>query len=104
MVRLDVLCKTLNDLQVLYKKPFVITSGVRSQTEQLLISPDHPHSYHVIGAAVDIKDDGRIFEWCKDHKGAVTELGIYLENERCDPGHLHIQILPPRSGKFIFNP
>lgn len=104
MVRLGILCDAVNDLQRLYKKPFIITSGVRSPREQALISPDHPHDCHVLGAAVDIKDDLTIFEWCKANKGAVTELGIYLENEVCDPGHLHLQILPPASSRWIFNP
>lgn len=97
----------MNIVRVEYGLPMRITSGVRSQEEEMRIDPAHPDSAHTKGAAVDILDpdpDKRLWNWCLDHIDLMVELGLYLEDRLYSPNHVHFQWWAPLSGNRIFKP
>ena len=84
---------------------FVVTSGFRNEDDQKRVDPMHPHSAHTLGCAVDIEDTHMLlWYWLQDNLSLVKDIGLYLEDEFTDKGHVHIQSIPPKSGKTIFEP
>lgn len=85
--------------------PFIITSGVRSKSDQQRINPKSMNSAHTMAAACDIADsDGRIWVWVIDNLDFVAENGVYLESRNYTPRWVHMQVVPPKSGNRIFLP
>lgn len=101
---LDKLFFSLTSLQEQYGHPLTITSGYRSIAHQREVDPAHPGSAHCQGAAVDILDGGKLWDFCVNRLDIMKDLGFYLENEKCAPGHLHLQIIAPASQNRIFDP
>jgi|ERR1019366_1352738 uncharacterized protein YcbK (DUF882 family) len=104
---LDILLARLQKLETEYGSPFIITSGLRSEEQQLgLIRnglSNAVHSKHLIGAAADIADvDGALNKWCMNNSSALEEVGLWCE-VRQGPWQ-HLQILPPASQHRWFNP
>ena len=64
------------------------------------------HSPHIMGAAIDVRDTGtRLFaRWCLRNIGRLQALGLWMEDPRWTPSWVHLQIMPPRSGRRIFIP
>lgn len=90
-----------------YGLPMRVTSGFRTQEDELRIDPAHPDSLHTKGAAVDIYDpdpDRRLWSWCIGQMEFLVKLGVWLEERLYTPNHVHFQIYPPRSGNRIFKP
>lgn len=100
--------------------PFSVTSGVRSWDDHVAIYdainvrraevnlaplriPTQSNHLVEIAAAVDIADSNKqLWAFCLINIPMLEELGIYLEQRQ--GGWVHMQILPPASGKRIFNP
>lgn len=102
---LDVLINKVSLFRGRYGKPMKVTSGLRSQADQLRINPKAPKSKHLIGAAVDIQDkDGAIKSFILNNVTILSEIGLYCEDFNSTPGWVHFQILPPKSGKHVFLP
>lgn len=110
---LEKLIKKTNKLQERYGKlQFVITSGFRSLLEHLgiyrrkgITDPKKipMKSKHLFCQAVDIEDkDGKFYQWCQKNEAILQELGLYYELGT--RGWVHIQIIPPASGKIGFWP
>lgn len=104
---LNILRDKLNQLRVAYNKPLIITSGLRSQDQQKqLISEGKSKastSKHLIGAAADVSDtNGSLHAFLQTNPELCESIGIWMEN-RQGPW-IHIQILPPASGRRWFNP
>lgn len=104
---LNALCKKLNVIRAAYGKSMVVTSGLRSEGQQKkLISiglSTATKSNHLTGSACDILDrDESLWKWCLDNMDLLVSTGLWLEN-RQGPW-VHFQIVPPHSGKRIFNP
>lgn len=100
----DLLYK-LNQIRVIYGKPMIITSGLRSAEDQQRINPKASKSRHLTGQAVDIADPkGELWKWLMDHMALVESLGLYLEDKSATPTWVHIQSVGPKSGKRIFLP
>ena len=66
-----------------------------------------PNSNHKEGKGVDVWDfDGSIDAWCNSPRGllACEKCGIWLEDQGHTPGWVHMQSIPPKSGKRVFLP
>jgi uncharacterized protein YcbK (DUF882 family) len=99
------LLKALNVVRKAYGKAMIVTSGLRSQADQTRINPSAPKSKHLLGLAVDIKDvDGSFWKWCMVNMDLMVELGFYFEDKSATPTWVHMQLVPPKSGKRIFLP
>ncbi len=99
------LCERMNKLEKDCPYEFIVTSGHRTEADQMRINPKNPKSAHRLGCAVDIADyNFEIWYWLEDNINLVRKLGLYLENAEFTPTHVHIQSIPPKSGNIIFNP
>lgn len=102
---LALMANKLNELERHGIYEFIPTSGYRTLEEQMVINPKALHSKHLIGMAIDILDeDGKVFDWVKEEENLLEKLGLWIEVPYTDPGHLHFQGLPPKSGKRFFYP
>lgn len=87
-----------------------VTSGVRDierQKEIDTLAGRIPRlgSKHLHAAATDHEDlDGRLGQFCLDNLPLLRKLGLYMEDLRYCNGYVHLQSIPPRSGKTIFQP
>lgn len=62
-------------------------------------------SKHKDGRAVDIYDPARQFaSWCLAHPKELEKRGLYMEDPRWTPTWVHLQDVPPGSGKLVFIP
>jgi len=62
-------------------------------------------SAHKTAHAVDVFDATRNFAaWCMAHLDRLREHGLYIEDPRWTPGWVHLQDVPPRSGKLCYIP
>lgn len=95
----------VNKIRAAWGKPMTITSGLRSSADQARINPSAPKSKHLIGAACDILDgDGSLKKWIKANVSLLETVGLWCEDFSATPTWLHIQIVPPKSGKRFFIP
>lgn len=102
---LDKLLQALNTIRNTYAVPMIVTSGLRSEEDQARINPSAPKSKHLLGQAADISDkDGKFWTWCMNNMSLMEQLGVYFEDKKSTPTWVHIQIVPPKSGKRIFLP
>lgn len=104
---LNTLLHKINIIREEYGKPMIVTSGLRSKAKQQgLIAAGKSnavHSWHLVGAAVDIFDPaGELYDWCKAHTSLLEDAGLWLE-ERMG-GWQHFQIYPPHSNRRWFWP
>lgn len=100
------LCK-VNIIRAAYGKPMLVSSGLRDQAlQQSLISSGRsnaPKSKHLTGQAVDFVDsDGKLTSWCKEHPAVLEKAGLWCEEGTV--GWVHVQSVPPKSGKRWFLP
>ncbi len=102
---LDDLLEKLNAVRKLYGFPMYINSGLRSMADQMRINSNAPKSKHLTGQAADIRDnDGTFWAWCMANMDAMKTIGFWFENKGSTPTWVHMQTVPPASGKRIFNP
>lgn len=103
--KLKELADTISKIEEAYGGGFTVTSGFRTEEDQLRINPKNPRSAHRTGEAVDVLDlDGRIYDFCIDNLGLIIELGVYLECKTYTRRWCHMQIKAPKSGNRIFIP
>lgn len=90
-----------------------INSGFRDITVQRELvkqkKTKNVFSWHLMGQAVDLSDpDGRLGAWALVNEAALAELGLYAEHPEAtntkDGRWLHVQTVPPPSGRRIFRP
>ncbi len=109
----------LNKISELYKKPMVVTSGLRTMEDHLriyrekaikegkLFDPKNVPmgSKHLTGGAADISDPNKeLQKWCIINQIKLKELELYCEDFTYTPNWIHFQILPSKSGKLFFIP
>lgn len=99
------LAAVLSELEALYGKPFIVTSGFRTAELQEKVNPYIKQSAHMSGEAADIADaDNQIWGWLMDHLEDRKRLGVYLESHPYTPRWVHIQLRVPKSGSYVFIP
>lgn len=102
---LAVLLERMNQVRSAWGHPMIVTSGLRSQSDQQRINPAAPQSKHLLGAACDISDPaGALARWVQDRLQLMADVGLWCEDFRSTPGWVHFQILPPKSGRRVFLP
>lgn len=64
-----------------------------------------PNSTHKDGQGIDTYDPKRSFaSWCIEHFTTLAENGLHMEDPRWTPTWVHLQSVPPRSGKTVYIP
>jgi Peptidase M15 len=113
---LVILLERMNKVRELYGKPMLITSGLRTEADQIRVYAEKGitdlkkipmKSKHLKGNAVDVSDPkGELNDWCKKNEETLRELGIWLETRQ--GGWQHFQIVPYGSytdkKTIFFNP
>jgi hypothetical protein len=62
-------------------------------------------SRHLTAEAVDLPDaDRTLAGWCVDNLDTLKEIGLWMEDPRWTPTWIHLQIVPPKSGKVVYIP
>lgn len=64
------------------------------------------NSKHTIGLAVDVRDTaGREFaSWCLSNLDQLERIGLWMEDPQWTPTWVHLQIVPPKSGRRVYIP
>lgn len=103
--QLNELIARLSQVRDALGKPMVVTSGLRSEADQMRINPSAPKSKHLLGQAADISDpDGSLAKWVQDNMSLMESIGFWFEDFGHTHGWVHFQIVPPASGHRIFIP
>jgi uncharacterized protein YcbK (DUF882 family) len=90
-------------------KPFMITSGLRSEAQQAeLIAQGKTkavHSKHLSGWAADIFDPKKKLQaFIKKDPAILERIGLWCEAFEYTATWVHVQATPPKSGKRFFIP
>jgi uncharacterized protein YcbK (DUF882 family) len=103
-----------NKLRELYAKAMIVSSGYRSLEEHIRIYADKGirdlskipmKSKHLSGQACDFADpDNHLKDFINDHLDEVAAIGLWFEDFKHTPGWVHVQIIPPASGRRFFIP
>lgn len=64
------------------------------------------NSKHLSGDAIDIRDvRGRaLAQWCLRNLDVLERLGLWMEDPRWTPTWVHLQRVPPGSGRRVYRP
>lgn len=82
-----------------------VSSGWRPAAVNAATKGAAKKSNHMLGFAVDIVDiDGKLDKWCMANLPVLERLGLWLEHPNSTPSWCHLQIVPPRSGRRVFQP
>jgi hypothetical protein len=80
-----------------------VNSGYRTPAINAATPGAAPQSKHMICAAVDLEDaDAKLHAFARANQLLLEDLGLWCEERQ--GGWLHLQCLPPRSGKRWFKP
>jgi hypothetical protein len=108
----EVLLYRINIIRAIRNIPMVVSSGVRSEADQIRIYEQKGYarekipmgSKHLKGAAIDISDpDERLMNWCIENEHILERIGLWIE--RGTVGWVHFQSIPYGSykpGKSMF--
>lgn len=82
-----------------------VNSGWRPRSVNAQVPNASPRSRHITCEAIDLSDpDGRLDAWCIANLEVLETIGLWLEHPAATPGWCHVQIVPPRSGRRVFEP
>jgi hypothetical protein len=82
-----------------------VSSGWRPQGLNDATSHSSKTSNHITAQAVDLPDPDRLLaDWCVDNLDVLTEIGLWMEDPRWTPTWVHVQTVPPKSGKLVYIP
>lgn len=102
---LEELKRRMNVVRSAYGQPMLVTSGLRTQQDQMRINPKAPKSKHIMGKACDISDrSGALKAWILANVEILESAGLWCEDFAHTPTWVHFQSEPPRSGKRFFIP
>ena len=88
-----------------FKHVSEVNSGWRSQSVNDATANAGARSKHLSGEAVDIPDPYRdLASWCVDNLEMLEGLQLWMEDPRWTPTWVHLQTVPPRSGRRVFIP
>jgi len=87
------------------KQGSIINSGWRPPQINGQVKNAAPKSKHMTAQACDLYDpEGILDEWCLENPNSLAAIGLWQEYPSATKGWLHIQVVPPRSGKRVFYP
>ena len=63
-------------------------------------------SKHLTALACDVKDDNSrsLARWCLGNLDVLEEIGLWMEDPQWTPSWVHLQIVPPGSGRRVYIP
>lgn len=63
-------------------------------------------SKHITGCAIDLQDmpDRALARWCLRNLDLLAEIGLWMEDPRWTPDWVHLQCIPPGSGRRVYVP
>jgi hypothetical protein len=79
-----------------------VNSGWRPAAVNAATKGAAPRSKHMLGQAVDLSDDGSLYQWCEENLPMLEMIGLWMENRRDSPTWTHWQTVAPGSGNRIF--
>lgn len=80
-----------------------VVSGWRPGSVNKATKGASPNSKHVLCQAIDIEDVNReLSNWCLNNPDILASLDLYMEDPRDAVTWVHLQTVPPKSGKRIF--
>ena len=101
----DLLPKVNNLLAALGWPDPEVRSGWRPKEVNDATSNSAANSKHLTGQAVDLADDNReLATAIMRETDVLAQCGLYMEDCRWTPTWVHLQSVPPHSGKRIFIP
>ena len=82
-----------------------VNSGWRPRAVNAEVPNASPRSRHITCEAIDLADpDDRLDGWCMANLEVLEAIGLWLEHPDATPGWWHVQIVPPRTGRRVFEP
>lgn len=82
-----------------------VNSGWRPRAVNDATSNAATASKHITGQAIDLPDaDRTLSRWCVDNLDELRAARLWMEDPRWCPTWLHLQTVPPRSGRVVFIP
>lgn len=82
-----------------------ISSGWRPPAINAGVKGAAAKSKHMTGEAIDLADPkGDLGRWCLENLATLERLGLWLEHPSKTPTWVHLQIVPPGSGRRVFYP
>jgi len=82
-----------------------VSSGWRPAAINAAVPNASPRSRHLTCEAIDLADPGDALDaWCMQHLDVLEAIGLWLEHPAATPGWCHVQTVPPRSGRRVFEP
>lgn len=93
-----------NKLLTAFGKNRRITSGWRPKIINAATPGASLHSRHLVCQAVDIEDGDKCLARFCNYTDILKEVGVWMEETAYTPSWVHIQIVPPLSGKRRFIP
>lgn len=100
------LCARVSQLQkAAALGPLYVSSGWRPVGVNSVIPNAAKKSNHLLGQAVDLKDpDGKLGRWALNNLDRLAAFELWLEHPSKTKGWVHLQSVPPKSGKRVFLP
>lgn len=103
VANLNTIVPAANDFLEAFGEFRAVTSGYRTPAINAATPGAAKKSKHMICAAVDLEDaDARLYNFARTHLSILEKLGLWCEERRGN--WLHLQILPPKSGRRFFLP
>jgi hypothetical protein len=100
---MNYLLSVINKIRKEWGKAMIINSGYRPAE----INANVPHaaksSAHITCQAIDIKDDGSLYNWIIENN-ILVKYDLYMENRRATRSWVHLQTRATKSGNRIFMP
>jgi hypothetical protein len=82
-----------------------VSSGWRPAAINAAVANASPRSRHLTCEAIDLVDPHDALDaWCMQHLEVLEAIGLWLEHPAATPGWCHVQTVPPRSGRRVFEP
>jgi len=83
-----------------------VASGWRPREVNDATSNAAARSNHIFGNAIDLRDtSGRdLARWCLRNEDDMAEIGLWMEDPRWTPSWVHLQRVPPKSGRRVYIP
>lgn len=86
-------------------KRSLVNSGWRPPAVNAATPNAAKRSNHMTGKACDVSDPtGSLDRWCMANLAELEAIGLWLEHPSKTPTWCHLQTVPPRSGRRVFQP
>lgn len=107
MANAQVLVERINDLLQRANRSDIqeVRSGWRPRDLNDATPDAATASRHLSGEAVDLPDNDRtLATWCVDNLDDLQDIGLWMESPQYTPTWVHLQCVPPKSGKTVYIP